>query len=444
MSSSSHERIYPRPIAARCDDTHVLLTLADGRQIGAPLWWYPFLEKAELEDRALIELEISGVWWPSLDEGLSVRAILTGWKAPNAIDPASVQPDNDAGEVLPMSAGTPVPANFRDREGIFPEGAACSVDRADYRSLIHQRINQTYENGRQYLKEFDYDRFIAAADTLLDVENILHVARTARWPKDETTGYLWMYGALQALAVEQYATHQLMKCFNVAKQEIIEDALRPIRDLRVSAVGHPSEHKSTKIKGCTYLGHRDFSSRSKFKIVTLHEFKKSVIETVDVLDLIATQSSALTNYLRSVWCAVKDNPIYDTPVSFTFGDSPEMADELLALVIAGTKTATCGALRDYPAGSSEMPVVGRRDVVMNGAGWSAAVIETLEVIICRFDEVDEAFARDEGEGFRTLADWRKGHQEYFERNGGFSPDMELVCERFSLVEALDESKRVQS
>ena len=35
-----------------------------------------------------------------------------------------------------------------------------------------------------------------------------------------------------------------------------------------------------------------------------------------------------------------------------------------------------------------------------------------------------------------LADWRKGHQEYFERNGGFSPDMELVCERFKLVEVL--------
>ena len=122
--------------------------------------------------------------------------------------------------------------------------------------------------------------------------------------------------------------------------------------------------------------------------------------------------------------------------TFSFGDSPAMADELLALVIAGTKTATCGALRDYPIGSSEMPVVGRRDVVMNGAGWSAAVIETLEVTIRRFDEVDEAFAHDEGEGFRTLADWRKGHQEYFERNGGFSPDMELICERFRLVEAL--------
>ena len=124
------------------------------------------------------------------------------------------------------------------------------------------------------------------------------------------------------------------------------------------------------------------------------------------------------------------------PVTFSFGDSPEMADQLLALVLAGTKTATCGALRDFPPGGPDMPVVGRRDMVLDGQGRPAALIETLEVTIRRFDEMDEAFAYDEGEGFRTLADWRTGHQAYFERNGGFSPDMELVCERFRLVERL--------
>lgn len=126
-----------------------------------------------------------------------------------------------------------------------------------------------------------------------------------------------------------------------------------------------------------------------------------------------------------------------SPITFAFGDSPEMADELLALVLAGTKTATCGALRDFPEGGPSRPVVGRRDVVLDGKGRRAAVIETVEVTIRRFDEVDEAFAHDEGEGARTLQDWRDGHRRYFERNGGFSPDMELICERFRLVEVLD-------
>jgi uncharacterized protein YhfF len=130
---------------------------------------------------------------------------------------------------------------------------------------------------------------------------------------------------------------------------------------------------------------------------------------------------------------------YADAVTFSFGDSPEMADALLALVIAGTKTATCGALRDYGEGKEAMPVAGRRDVVLDGHGRRAAVIETVEVTVRRFDDVDERFALDEGEGDRTLADWREGHRRYFERHGGFSPVMELVCERFKLIELLGPS-----
>ena len=121
-------------------------------------------------------------------------------------------------------------------------------------------------------------------------------------------------------------------------------------------------------------------------------------------------------------------------ISFSFGDSPELADERLALVLAGKKTAACGALRDYGGGGEAMPEVGRRDIVRDGAGRPAAIIETTHLSQHRFDEVPEAFALAEGEG--DYAEWRAGHIAYFTRNGGWSPDLMLVCERFRLVEAL--------
>ncbi len=127
---------------------------------------------------------------------------------------------------------------------------------------------------------------------------------------------------------------------------------------------------------------------------------------------------------------------YRDAVTFAFGDSPALADELLALVLAGKKTATCAALRDYAEDSADKPVVGRRDVVLDGAGRPAAVIETVEITYRRFDEVDDAFAREEGEGEATLEQWRRDHETYFRRNGGFAPDMDLLCERFRLVEIL--------
>ncbi|TNB48827.1 ASCH domain-containing protein [Martelella lutilitoris] len=131
---------------------------------------------------------------------------------------------------------------------------------------------------------------------------------------------------------------------------------------------------------------------------------------------------------------------YRDAVQFAFGDTPALKDELLALVLSGKKTATCGALRDVKDAGEPMPEVGRRDVVLDGAGKPAAVIETTEVTIRRFDEVDEDFARDEGEGDLSLADWREGHEAFFARNGGFSPDMELICERFRLVETLGDDE----
>ncbi|UXO82970.1 ASCH domain-containing protein [Brucella intermedia] len=125
---------------------------------------------------------------------------------------------------------------------------------------------------------------------------------------------------------------------------------------------------------------------------------------------------------------------YRDAVTFAFGDSPELADELLALVLAGRKTATCAALASFGEYGEPMPVIGRRDVVLDGRGRPAVVIETVELTVRRFDEVDAAFAEDEGEG--PLDDWRKGHEAYFRRNGGFSPDMKLLCERFRVVEVL--------
>jgi Protein of unknown function (DUF2442) len=84
MTSSDFETEAVRPVSAMCDDTHVFVSLADGRQISAPLWWYPFLEKASAKDRARLALEFSGIWWPALDEGVSVKGLLLGWKAPGA------------------------------------------------------------------------------------------------------------------------------------------------------------------------------------------------------------------------------------------------------------------------------------------------------------------------------------------------------------------------
>ena len=121
--------------------------------------------------------------------------------------------------------------------------------------------------------------------------------------------------------------------------------------------------------------------------------------------------------------------------SFAFGDGPRLADELLELVLAGVKTATCST-EDEPNTSTP----GERWIVLDGRGNPRSVIETTEITYRRFGEVDAAFAHDEGEGDRSLAYWRSAHRQYFGRLGKFSDDMMLMCERFRLIEVFAEDR----
>jgi uncharacterized protein YhfF len=116
--------------------------------------------------------------------------------------------------------------------------------------------------------------------------------------------------------------------------------------------------------------------------------------------------------------------------AFAFGDSSRMADELGAKVIAGTKTATCWA-----AVQGRLTEVGEQMVMLDGQGRGWAVIEATELTERAFDDIDEAFAREEGEG--DLEEWRDIHRRYFTREGTFAPDMNLYCERFRVVRVLD-------
>ena len=52
-----------------------------------PLWWYPRLLNATPAQRNKVELMLDGVHWPDVDEDLSIRGMLNGWKYPKAVKP---------------------------------------------------------------------------------------------------------------------------------------------------------------------------------------------------------------------------------------------------------------------------------------------------------------------------------------------------------------------
>ncbi len=87
MTTFDPEDERNEPVAVACSDTQLTVTLKDGRQISAPLWWYPRLAAATPTERERYELMPLGVHWPDIDEDVSVRGLLLGNKAPGAVPP---------------------------------------------------------------------------------------------------------------------------------------------------------------------------------------------------------------------------------------------------------------------------------------------------------------------------------------------------------------------
>ena len=124
--------------------------------------------------------------------------------------------------------------------------------------------------------------------------------------------------------------------------------------------------------------------------------------------------------------------------AWSFGNTTELANELGQLVVAGIKTATCSMVSSYEEENEPLPKPGDLSIILDGTGSPLCIIQTTEVQIMPFSQVDERFAYDEGEGDRSYAYWRNAHQHYFsriceQRGQSLNEDAPLVCERFRLL-----------
>jgi uncharacterized protein YhfF len=129
----------------------------------------------------------------------------------------------------------------------------------------------------------------------------------------------------------------------------------------------------------------------------------------------------------------------ETPYqAWYFGNSEKMARELAELVISGPKRATASLVASNEKYPQLAPVDDGYSVVTDFTGNPLCVIQTTEIRHLPFDQVDAQFAFDEGEGDRTLEDWRDGHRRYFTKEAAengfdFNENSLICCERFKLL-----------
>ena len=145
-------------------------------------------------------------------------------------------------------------------------------------------------------------------------------------------------------------------------------------------------------------------------------------------------AAAMWAAYRTAHPEIPDEPL----VAEMFGDSPELADELLQFVVDGPKRATAGMVAEFVAEGEPLPRLGGHWIACDGSGAPRAVLRSVELRIGPLSSVDEQFAWDEGEYDRTLESWLDGHRRYFRRACAglgieFSDEIELCFERFRVV-----------
>ena len=165
---------------------------------------------------------------------------------------------------------------------------------------------------------------------------------------------------------------------------------------------------------------------------------------MDVLDNSVAKDGRVDRYWREFCAQVRLPP--DTGYqAWYFGDTPELAHELVELVLHGPKRATAGLSEVNDGLPQVKPVAGGYSVLTEHDGTPRAVIRTTQLDRRPFCEVDAAFAWDEGEGDRTLADWMDGHRRFFTRElaavgRAFDERMLVDLERFELLYPFDAAR----
>lgn len=121
-----------------------------------------------------------------------------------------------------------------------------------------------------------------------------------------------------------------------------------------------------------------------------------------------------------------------------FGHTRQLADELAALVEAGIKRAHATPMRDFQKDLEPLPQPGEHLVVLDGEGEPRAIVRNTVVERRLFNEIDDAFAFEAGEGDLTLSWWLTAHRQDFAERAhaeGFEVHerMELLLEYFERV-----------
>jgi len=169
---------------------------------------------------------------------------------------------------------------------------------------IYEYINTTrYQN--ELIQDLDIWNQICSSlyvigDTQLSIEDYIN----ADFPKSDGLKYIYTYGILQSIFIQQDAVRNLANAFNIPIE--LGDQLRNIRMIRNSAIGHPSKQK---VKGKKYYNYISRISLRKegFTLQKSNiEQRNDIFSDINLMDILNQQLIKVYHLLEKISSSLRD------------------------------------------------------------------------------------------------------------------------------------------
>ena len=88
-------------------------------------------------------------------------------------------------------------------------------------------------------------------------------------------------------------------------------------------------------------------------------------------------------------------------------------DRLVEAILDGRKTATTSLMAEFTHDHEPLPSSGRRTILVNSDNQPVAVLRYASVSVIRLGLVTWQHVLNEGEGYKSLAEWREAHESFW-------------------------------
>lgn len=153
------------------------------------------------------------------------------------------------------------------------------------------------------------EQLIASIDTLEDAQMAIYAYWEEYKGKERHQGraYLFLYGLLQAVFLQQDALQHLCEAFSVTVRPSSVPEFLAIREIRNAAIGHPTKRDRGVKNGPHHNSLCRISIRPEsFEMMTVDSTGRSPLRTIELIPLLKEHENALIASIENLVVTLKD------------------------------------------------------------------------------------------------------------------------------------------